>query len=113
MLRFYAYFTEDVIYSQEEHYRVRPVVIYYYLEDDTMCIIEPTVENSGIPQGKRIKRQHLPKNEFGAHYQWTDLNVAMDLEVYGVRYHITHCDTFTKVQTIYLTIFIAAFIQSA
>lgn len=98
MLRFYAYFEENVLYSPEEDYRMRPVVIYYYLEDDSMCIIEPRVENSGIPQGKRLKRQRLPKNERGDHYQWKDLNLGMDLEVYGVKYHITQCDTFTKVQ---------------
>lgn len=98
MLRYYAYFEESVLYSPEEEYRVRPVVIYYYLEDDSMCIIEPMVENAGIPQGKRIKRQRLPKNERGEHYQWKDLNLAMDLEVYGVKYHIIQCDAFTKVQ---------------
>uniref|UniRef100_A0A8C6V3W4 EF-hand domain (C-terminal) containing 1 n=1 Tax=Neogobius melanostomus TaxID=47308 RepID=A0A8C6V3W4_9GOBI len=96
VLRFYGYFTEDVLYSPEEHFRIRPVVLYYYLEDDTVCLIEPAVENSGIPQGKRIKRQRLPKNEFGAFYTWTDLNVATDLEVYGVKYRITDCDAFTK-----------------
>ncbi|XP_070705893.1 EF-hand domain-containing protein 1 [Pempheris klunzingeri] len=96
VLRYYAYFEENVLFSPEEVYRVRPVVIYYYLEDDSMCIIEPMVENSGIPQGKRIKRQRLPKNERGEHYQWKDLNLGMDLEVYGVKYHITHCDPFTK-----------------
>ncbi|XP_071335528.1 EF-hand domain-containing protein 1 [Trachinotus anak] len=96
VLRFYAYFEEDILYSPEEVYRVRPVVIYYYLEDDSMCIYEPEVENSGIPQGKRIKRQRLPKNERGEHYQWKDLNLGMDLEVYGVKYHITQCDAFTK-----------------
>ncbi|TMS12196.1 EF-hand domain-containing protein 1 [Larimichthys crocea] len=96
VLRFYAYFEENVLYSPEEDYRMRPVVIYYYLEDDSMCIIEPRVENSGIPQGKRLKRQRLPKNERGDHYQWKDLNLGMDLEVYGVKYHITQCDTFTK-----------------
>uniref|UniRef100_A0A3Q3AYU3 EF-hand domain (C-terminal) containing 1 n=1 Tax=Kryptolebias marmoratus TaxID=37003 RepID=A0A3Q3AYU3_KRYMA len=77
-------------------YRVRPVVIYYYLEDDSMCIVEPAVKNSGLPQGKRLKRQRLPKNERGDHYQWKDLNVGMDLEVYGVKYRITDCDAFTS-----------------
>ncbi|KAL7388932.1 hypothetical protein ABVT39_023574 [Epinephelus coioides] len=96
VLRFYGYFLENIQFSPEEECRVRPVVIYYYLEDDSMCIIEPMVENSGIPQGKRIKRQRLPKNEFGEHYQWKELNVGMDLEVYGVKYHITQCDAFTK-----------------
>ncbi|GAA6228807.1 EF-hand domain-containing protein 1 [Lates japonicus] len=96
VLRFYAYFEEDILYSPKEVYRVRPVVIYYYLEDDSMCIIEPMVENSGIPQGKRLKRQRLPKNERAEHYLWKDLNLGMDLEVYGVKYHITSCDAFTK-----------------
>ncbi|KAM6915155.1 EF-hand domain-containing protein 1 [Xenentodon cancila] len=96
ILRFYAYFMEDVLFSPEEKYRVRSVVIYYYLEDDSMLLIEPVVENSGIPQGKRIKRQRLPKNEHGEYYQWKDLNLGMDLEVYGVKYHITDCDVFTK-----------------
>ncbi|XP_044025845.1 EF-hand domain-containing protein 1 [Siniperca chuatsi] len=96
VLRYYAYFQENILYSPEEEYRIRPVVIYYYLEDDSMCIIEPMVANSGIPQGKRIKRQRLPKNERGEHYQWKDLNLGMDLEVYGVKYHITQCDAFTK-----------------
>ncbi|XP_028996745.1 EF-hand domain-containing protein 1 isoform X2 [Betta splendens] len=96
VLRFYAYFQEDILHSPEEMYRVRPVVIYYYLEDDSMCIIEPEVENSGIPQGKRIKRQRLPKNDLGECYTWKDLNLGMDLEVYGVKYHVTQCDVFTK-----------------
>ncbi|KAM9339244.1 EF-hand domain-containing protein 1 [Symphorus nematophorus] len=96
VLRYYAYFEEDILFSPEEEYRVRPVIIYYYLEDDSMCIIEPTVENSGIPQGTRVKRQRLPKNERGDHYQWKELNLGMDLEAYGVKYHITQCDTFTK-----------------
>ncbi|KAF3702928.1 EF-hand domain-containing protein 1 Myoclonin-1 [Channa argus] len=96
VLRFYAYFEEDILYSPEEVHRIRPVLIYYYLEDDSMCVIEPVVNNSGMPQGKRIQRQRLPKNEFGEHYQWKDLNLGMDLEVYGVKYHITQCDAFTK-----------------
>lgn len=97
MLRFHGYFKEDILYSPEEDQRIRPVVIYYYLEDDTMCVVEPAVPNSGIPQGKRIKRQHLPKTKGGRHYLWKDLNIAMDLEVYGVKYRIVQCDAFTQV----------------
>ncbi|XP_078130943.1 EF-hand domain-containing protein 1 [Sander vitreus] len=96
VLRYYAYFRENIPFSAEEEFRVRPVVINYYLEDDTMSMVEPMVENSGMPQGKRVSRQHLPNNEHGQYYQWTDLNIGMDLEVYGFKYHITHCDAFTK-----------------
>lgn len=98
VLRFYAYFQEDVLHSADEKSRVRSVVIYYHLEDDGMCIVEPPVENSGMPQGTVIKRQRLPKNTRGDHYyHWKDLNLGMDLEVYGVTYRITHCDAYTNV----------------
>ena len=63
-----------------------------------MCVFEPKVENSEIPQGKLIKRQRLPKNDRGDHYHWKDLNVAMDLCVYGVTYRLTHCDSNTQVR---------------
>ncbi|XP_060762526.1 EF-hand domain-containing protein 1-like [Neoarius graeffei] len=96
VLRFYGYIQEEVMDSPEEHWRVRPVVFYYYLEDDTMCLIEPKVENSGMLQGKLLKRQRLPKNKHGEHYHWKDLNIDMDLCVYGTVYRITHCDAFTQ-----------------
>ncbi|KAK2846203.1 hypothetical protein Q7C36_011057 [Tachysurus vachellii] len=96
VLRFYGYFKQEVLHSAEECWRVRPVVLLYYLEDDSMCVLEPEVENSGIPQGKLLKRQRLPKNERGEHYNWKDLNLAVDLCVYGTVYRITHCDAFTQ-----------------
>ncbi|KAK3506996.1 hypothetical protein QTP70_034856, partial [Hemibagrus guttatus] len=96
VLRFYGYFQQEVLDSAEERWRVRPVVFYYYLEDDSFCVLEPEVENSGIPQGKLLKRQRLPKNERGEHYHWKDLNLAVDLHVYGTVYRITHCDAFTQ-----------------
>ena len=44
--------------------------IYYYLEDDTISVVEPEVPNSGMPQGKLIKRQRLPKDELGNTWHW-------------------------------------------
>lgn len=51
VLRFYGYFKETVNESQVEHYRVRLVQILYFLEDDSMLVMEPPQNNSGIPQG--------------------------------------------------------------
>ncbi|KAJ7988088.1 hypothetical protein DPEC_G00320000 [Dallia pectoralis] len=96
VLRFYGYFKQEVQHSPDEEYRVRPVAISYFLEDDSMTIMEPPVENSGIPQGKLIKRQLLPKNHLGDYYHWKDLNMGLDLDVYGVSYHVTHCDRYTQ-----------------
>uniref|UniRef100_A0A670YAK6 EF-hand domain containing 1 n=1 Tax=Pseudonaja textilis TaxID=8673 RepID=A0A670YAK6_PSETE len=96
VLKFDGYFQEDVPMSTEEHFRIRQVGIYYYLEDDSMSVMEPIVENSGIPQGKFIKRQRLPKNDRGDHYHWKDLNRGINITIYGKTFRIVDCDRFTQ-----------------
>ncbi len=59
VLRFYGYFKETVTESPAEHYRVRKVIIYYYLEDDSIHIYEPKQTNSGLPQGKIWKADEV------------------------------------------------------
>ena len=56
VLRFYGYFKQTVYESPNEFFRVRPVTIVYFLEDDSMQIYENPVENSGIPQVKHIRK---------------------------------------------------------
>lgn len=97
VLKFDAYFQEEVAISAEEHYRIRQVGIYYYLEDDSMCVIEPKVKNSGLVQGKLMRRHRVPKNEQGDYYHWKDLNLGIDLTMYGRTYRLVNCDSFTKV----------------
>ncbi|XP_069461843.1 EF-hand domain-containing protein 1 isoform X2 [Ambystoma mexicanum] len=96
VLKFDAYFQETVTLSQEESYRVRNVGIYYYLEDDSISIMEPAVVNSGIPQGKFMKRQRQPKNDCGDHYHWKDLNIGINITLYGKTLRIVDCDAFTQ-----------------
>lgn len=94
-LRFYGYFQEPVQESNQENFRVRKCVIIYYLDDDTMYITEPKVENSGIPQGVFLKRHKVPKAEGGV-YTYNDLNLALNLDVYGRVFRVIDCDEFTK-----------------
>jgi len=61
VLRFNAYFQEHVVEDPSENYRLRKCLIYYYLDDNTLYITEPKIENSGIPQGVFLKRQMVPK----------------------------------------------------
>ncbi|XP_053314609.1 EF-hand domain-containing protein 1 [Spea bombifrons] len=96
VLKFEAYFQETVPISQDERCRVRKVSLYYYLEDDSMSVVEPAVENSGIPQGTFIKRQRHPKNDFGDHYHWKDLNVAINVTLYGRTFRLVSCDRLTQ-----------------
>jgi len=59
VLKFDSYFLEPVVESRDENYRIRKCIIYFYLDDDTFHIIEPRVQNSGIPQGVFLKRAKL------------------------------------------------------
>lgn len=95
VLKFFGYFKETVHESAQEYYRVRPVEIFYYLEDDSISVMEPHVENAGMPQGKLIKRQRLPKDDQGDHWHWKDLNLSMNVIFYGKSFRITSCDKFT------------------
>jgi EF-hand domain-containing protein 1 len=66
------------------------------LEDDSIVVLEPPVENSGIPQGVLIKRQRLPKNS-GEYYSVRDFNLGINITFYGKTFRIVSCDQFTKV----------------
>lgn len=100
VLRFNCYFKESVHESRLENYRIRNCTLYYYLEDDSMHISEPKVENSGIPQGERkgtifLKRHRVAKPE-GGFYSATDLNVGAQLDLYGRVFLLTDADAFTR-----------------
>jgi len=96
VLLFFAYFKQTVHESPNEYYCVRPVKIYYYLEDDSIAVVEPIVENSGIPQGKLIKRQRLPKNDLGEHWHWKDFNININVTFYGKSFMIYDCNKWTE-----------------
>ena len=100
VLRFNCYFKESVNESRLENFRIRNCVLYYYLEDDSMHVSEPKVENSGIPQGERkgtvfLKRHRVPKKE-GGFYGVGDLTVGTQLDLYGRVFLLTDADAFTR-----------------
>lgn len=95
VLRFYGYFKEAVFSSPSENFRVRKCIVYYYLEDDSLHIAEPKIENSGIPQGVFIKRHRVPKAS-GEFVGVPDLAIGADLALYGRHFHLYDCDAFTR-----------------
>lgn len=55
-------------------------------------------QNSGYPQGRIVRRARIPKDPFrNIHYTWKDLNIGIDLDIFGIKYHVTDCDRFTRV----------------
>ena len=58
------------------------------------------MENSGMPQGKLIKRQRLPKDDEGNHWHWKDINLGINVVFYGKVFQVVNCDQWTKVSLI-------------
>jgi len=96
VLRFSGYFKESVHASSQENFRVRKVLLYFYLEDDSIHIAEPKVENSGIPQGVFVKRHRIPKEGSNAFYSVDDLFIGAELPIYGRVFRMTDADAFTR-----------------
>ena len=95
VLRFFGWFKEIVTERREESWRIRKCVIYYYLEDDTIHISEPRIDNSGIPQGVFLKRMKAPKED-GSYVKFKDLNVGEKILLYTRTFHVVSCDDFTR-----------------
>ncbi|KAF1646473.1 EF-hand domain-containing family member C2, partial [Aptenodytes patagonicus] len=98
VLSFDAYFEEEVPDKNQELYRIRHCKIYFYLEDDTIQVIEPQVKNSGISQGTIVRRHRIPlppphEDQF---YAIDHFNINIEVILYARRYKIIDCDQFTK-----------------
>ena len=97
VLCFYGYFKEAVYESQLENYRIRHCEIMYFLEDDSISIVERKVENSGVPQGTFAKRHNIVKNEADeTYYNLKDIVIGETIDVYGRSIFITDCNNSTR-----------------
>ncbi|KAK9869902.1 hypothetical protein WA026_003622 [Henosepilachna vigintioctopunctata] len=98
VLRFDAFFKETLQEVRGSPYQIRKVIIYFYLEDGTIQVCEPKVENSGVFQGCFLSRQRIrfpaPMDE--NFYDIIDLNIGKEVEFYGRCFKIIDCDKFTR-----------------
>ncbi|XP_055388242.1 EF-hand domain-containing protein 1-like [Condylostylus longicornis] len=81
--------------SSNETMRPRRVNILYFLADDSITVFEPAIMNSGLLQGRLVRRGKVSKNSID-YYSWKDLNIGIDIEINDFIFHITDCDQFTK-----------------
>lgn len=96
VLRFYGFFQEAVVERSEENCRYRVVNFMYYMEDGTMQISEPKVENSGIPQGAFLRRHRVPRADGMGFVGPDDFRCGEQITIYGRTYRVTGCDRFTR-----------------
>ncbi|KAL1497141.1 hypothetical protein ABEB36_008147 [Hypothenemus hampei] len=98
ILSFDGFFQETLQEVRGSPFQVRNVKIYYFLEDGTIQVVEPKVENSGINQGTLISRQRIrfPVPMDDNFYDLIDFNIGKEVELYGRVFKITNCDKFTR-----------------
>ena len=51
VLAFDAFYTDEVAQRPSEPYRVHRCKVLFYLEDDSLQVVEPRSDNSGLTQG--------------------------------------------------------------
>ena len=92
-----GYFKEGVTESRLENFRIRKLIVCYYLEDNTIQISEPKQVNSGTPQGAFLKRQMI-LNSDGSQSPLLpqDFQVGTNVNVYGRNINIYDADTYTR-----------------
>jgi hypothetical protein len=66
------------------------------MEDGTVSISEPKVENSGLSQGKFLKRHRVQREDGSGFLGPGDFRVGEDLMFYGRLFHVTGADRFTR-----------------
>jgi len=96
VLRFYGFFQETVTERPDENSRVRQVSIMFHMEDGTLAMNEPKVENSGIAQGSFLKRQKVMREDGMAFIGPDDLEVGEQVSINGRVIQISACDRFTR-----------------
>ena len=81
-----------------ENYRVHHCRILYFLEDDTVKVVEPQTYNAGLPQGTIIRRHRisLPPPCEDSYYNLEHFNVGCEVNLYGKVFLICGCDQFTR-----------------
>jgi len=96
VLRFYAHFQESVSERPDENSRFRHVEIMYHMEDGSLKITEPKIENSGIPQGTLLKRHRCPLDDGMGFLGPDDIRCGQEITIYKRTYYVSGCDRFTR-----------------
>lgn len=95
---FLAYFTESIPENLSEPVRSRKVEILFYMEDNTLEIIEPREHNSGLTQGRVLKRHQVMKSRSSPSdiYLLSDFKAGAEISIYDRVYTVMSCDNATK-----------------
>ena len=97
VLRFFGYFKESVVESRLENFRIRKLIIYYFLEDRSILMVEPKMVNSGTMQGSFLNRQMVLKQDGSdMPFEPTDFRVGLDIGICGRAIRVYDADEYTR-----------------
>ena len=97
--RYFAYFTEEALFSPGEpsNARTRTVQIMFYLTDGSIELTETKVSNSGIQGGSFLSRAHVPnESRGGATFILSDFAVGKVVKIFGRSFTVYDADGFTR-----------------
>eukprot|EP00816_Leptocylindrus_hargravesii_P009460 CAMPEP_0196822484 /NCGR_PEP_ID=MMETSP1362-20130617/83644_1 /TAXON_ID=163516 /ORGANISM="Leptocylindrus danicus, Strain CCMP1856" /LENGTH=623 /DNA_ID=CAMNT_0042202049 /DNA_START=1028 /DNA_END=2899 /DNA_ORIENTATION=+ len=86
-------FNAKLLSDKDEDFR-RRFVIQYFMEDDTISIMEPPVRNSGLMGGKFLRRQ-VQKKPDGSRYGPSDMYVGNEVEFVCHKFVLQNADEYS------------------
>ena len=95
VLRYFGYFKESIVEEELESGSIGLLVIYYYLTNDTISIVDIRQENSGIPQERFLVKGKIFKQN-GKRFDFSNFKVGEDIYIYGKIIRIYDADQFTR-----------------
>jgi len=76
---------------------IRKMNLLYFLEDHTVQINEPLVENSGMMQGTFLRRQRVLKDSVNTNFlTFQELLVGEEVVIYNWSFRVTSCNNITR-----------------
>lgn len=98
VLCFEAYYSESVGHRPGEPFRIHRCKVLFYLEDDSLQVVEPKEQNTGLTQGTIVRRHRVqrPAPNDMQFYTVEDLNIGSELTIYARQYKLVNCDEFTR-----------------
>ncbi|GMH95999.1 hypothetical protein TrST_g6081 [Triparma strigata] len=98
VLRFFSYFAETVYEGGSNDTRsgtrIRQCTILYYLQDQTCSVDEPKTANSGLPQGRFMKRMKCLKD--GRPLEPTDFAIGEEVTINYRKFMVVDADRKTR-----------------
>ena len=97
VLEYRAVYQEKVRTEDGSHIEPHDCLLRFFVEDNTMEVIEKPVSNSGRTEFRLIKRTRVPKpGDTGIFYSPEDLFAGNRVLAYGMTFHILHGTTLAE-----------------